>query len=203
MIAANWLLGSQLGPNLATHWNAAGEADGYGSPFTSLYFMPLLTMVLAVLILFIPRIDPLKVNIETFRSEYNVFVLVFAGFMFYVHSLTLAWNLGWRFNMNALLVPVIGVFFIFTGWIIGKAKRNFFIGIRTPWTLANDEVWNKTHQLGGKLFIASGLLTAATIFYPAAAIWVLLITSIGSALIATVYSYLVFREIEKRSEPAK
>lgn len=196
LMIAGALLSNQMGARLATHWNAAGEANGYGSTFMGLYFLPVLTMVLTGLILFVPGIDPLKINIEKFRYEYNLFVLFFAGFMYYVHSLTLAWNIGLHFSMNALLTPALGVFFILTGMMIRKAKRNFFIGIRTPWTLTNDEVWDKTHRLGGKLFIASGLLTVATVFYPAVAIWVLLITAIGSAIIATVYSYLEFRKVE-------
>ena len=196
LMAASALLGRQMGASLATHWNAAGEADKYGSTFMGLYFMPVLTMFLTVLLLFVPGIDPLKANIEKFRPDYNLFVLVFAGFMYFVHSLTLAWNIGLRFSMNALLTPAFGVFFILTGMMVRKAKRNFFIGIRTPWTLANDEVWDKTHQLGGKLFIASGLITAATIFYPAVSMWVLLITAVGSAIVATVYSYVEFRKIE-------
>jgi uncharacterized membrane protein len=116
--------------------------------------------------------------------------------MYYVHSLGLAWNIGLHFSMNTLLIPALGVFFILTGMMMRKAKRNFFIGIRTPWTLANDVVWDKTHQLGGKLFIASGLLTAASIIYPPSVVWVLLVTAIGSAIISTVYSYLVFRKLE-------
>jgi len=196
MLVASTLLSRQMGANLATHWNAAGEADGYGSNFMGLYLLPVITIVMTAFLLFVPKIDPLKANIESFRSEYNLFVLFFAGFMVYVHSLTLAWNIGLHFSMNTLLIPAFGLFFILTGRMIRKAKRNFFIGIRTPWTLANDEVWGKTHQLGGKLFIVSGLLTAASIIYPPAAIWVLLTTGIGAAIVSTIYSYVVFREVE-------
>jgi uncharacterized membrane protein len=196
LMAASTLLSNRMGASMATHWNAAGEANGYGSRFTGLYFLPLLTIILTAFILAVPSIDPLKANIETFRSDYHIFVLVFAGFMYYVYSLTLVWNLGLHFSMNALLTPAFGLFFILTGRLMLKAKRNYFIGIRTPWTLANDEVWRKTHQLGGKLFIISGILTAATILYPPAALYVLLATSIVAANIAIVYSYLEFRKIE-------
>ena len=196
LMTAGTLLSNRMGASLATHWNAAGEADGYGSSFSGLYLLPLLTILLTALILAIPSIDPLKANIESFKSDYTLFVLAFAGFMFYVYSLTLVWNLGLHFSMNALLTPAIGLFFILTGRLLLKAKRNYFIGIRTPWTLANDEVWRKTHQFGGKLFIFSGILTTATILYPPAALYVLLITSLLSALIAYIYSYIEFRKIE-------
>jgi uncharacterized membrane protein len=199
MLAISYLLVPSMGPNLAIHWNAEGVADSYGTPFTALYLIPLMTMALSIMLMFIPGIDPLKVNIATFRSQYNVFVIFFAGFMYYVHGLSLAWNLGLRFSMNAMLAPAMGLFFIIAGMLLLKAKRNYFIGIRTPWTLASDIVWEKTHQMGGRLFIASGVLTLACILYPSATPFVLLVTAIGSALISIVYSYLEFRKIEKRT----
>jgi uncharacterized membrane protein len=203
LIIGSYVIGQNLGPNLATHWNAAGEADGYGSTFMALYFLPLLTMVMSLLILFIPGIDPLKANVAKFRPEYNLFVLGFAGFMYYVHGLSMAWNMGAKFSMNAMLAPAFGLFFILTGMIIKKAKRNYFIGIKTPWTLANDTVWEKTHQLGGNLFIASGVLTIACLLYPPATSMVLLVTALGAAFISVVYSYLEFRKIEKTTQIEK
>lgn len=185
--------------NLAMHWNTEGEADSFGTPFEALYLLPLMTIGLSLILLFIPAIDPLKANIAMFRSEYHAFVLFFAGFMYYVHGLTLAWNLGYSFSMNAMLTPAIGLFFMLTGMVLLKAKRNYFIGIRTPWTLANDVVWEKTHQMGGRLFIASGILTLACIIYPAATPFVLLVTAIGAALISIIYSYFEYRKIEKNT----
>lgn len=203
LMVGGYLMGQNLGPNLATHWNAAGEADGYGTSFMALYFLPLMTMVLSLLILFVPGIDPLKANIATFRPEYNMFVLGFAGFMYYIHGLSLAWNLGAKFSMNAMMAPAIGLLFILVGMVLKKAKRNYFIGIKTPWTLANDTVWEKTHQLGSKLFIASGVLTIACVFVPSATMFVLLVTALGAAAITIVYSYLEFRKIEIKTRTDK
>jgi uncharacterized membrane protein len=198
LMAGGYFMGQNMGPNLATHWNAAGEADGYGTTFMALYFLPVITMGLSLLILFVPGIDPLKANIATFRSEYNIFVLGFAGFMYYIHGLSLAWNLGAKFSMNAMMAPAFGLFFILVGLVLKKAKRNYFIGIKTPWTLANDTVWEKTHKLGSKLFMASGVLTIACVLYPPATSFVLLVTALGAALITVVYSYFEFRNIEKK-----
>jgi uncharacterized membrane protein len=199
MGAGYWLLGSK--ELLATHWDAAGEANGYGGSFMGLYFIPLLTMALAALIAAVPVIDPLKANVEKFRPELNLFIAAFSAFMLYVHGLTLAWNAGAKFSMTGMMAPGFGLLFLIMGMVIRKAKRNYFIGIRTPWTLANDTVWEKTHDLGGQLFIASGVLTMACVFFPFAAIFVLLVTSLGSSLITMVYSYLEFRKIEKNALP--
>ena len=199
LLIAGYQLAPSMATPLATHWNAAGEADGFGSQFAAVYFLPLLTMALSLLIMFVPAVDPLKANVTAFRSEYNVFVLFFATFMYYVHGLSLAWNLGLRFSMNAMLTPAIGLFFVLAGMLLLKARRNYFIGIRTPWTLANDTVWDKTHQMGGRLFIASGVLTTACVIFPAAAPVVLMVTILGAALITIVYSYLEYRKIEKHA----
>jgi uncharacterized membrane protein len=195
MVAGYVVCGNNL--NLAIHWNAAGEADGYGSSFMALYFIPLLTMAIAALIAAVPVIDPLKANVEKFRRELNLFIAAFSAFMFYVQGLTLAWNAGLKFSMTGMMAPGMGLLFVAVGMVIRKAKRNYFIGIRTPWTLANDVVWEKTHEIGGQLFIVSGILTLVCVFFPNAAIFVLLVTAVGSSLITMVYSYLEYRKIEK------
>lgn len=199
VLIGSYTLGQNMGPRLATHWNANGEADAFGGTFTALYLIPLMAMGFSLLLAAIPSIDPLKVNIEKFRAEYNLFILGFAGFIFYIHGLTMAWNLGLKFSMNVLLAPAFGFFFILTGIILMKAKRNYFIGIKTPWTLANDVVWEKTHQLGGRLFVGSGVLTLACIIYPPAISYVILATALGCAFITILYSYFEFRKIEKNT----
>lgn len=197
MMGAGYLLQGSMGSTLATHWNAAGEEDGYGSTLMALYFLPLLTIGVSILIAGMPLIDPLKHNVDQFRKEYNLFLLGFAGFMYYIQGLTLAWNVGLKFSMTGLMAPGFGLLFIITGLMIRKAKRNYFIGIKTPWTLANDVVWDKTHDIGSKLFIVSGVLTTVCVFFPGAVIFSLLFTALASALITVVYSYFEFRKLEK------
>jgi len=86
-----------------------------------------------------------------------MFIVLIVLFMLYIHALTLAWSLGYQnFRMSAAMLPFMGILFIFIGTMLRQAKRNFFIGIRTPWTLSSDSVWDKTHQLGSILFMISG-----------------------------------------------
>ena len=89
-------------------------------------------------------------------------------------------------------------FFIFIGFILRKVKRNFFIGIRTPWTLSSDVVWDKTHKLGSKLIIHSGIITLIGIFFQNYMLWFILTPIIVSAIILLIYSYLEFRKEEKK-----
>jgi uncharacterized membrane protein len=125
-------------------------------------------------------------------------VLIIA-FMLYIHGLTLAWSLGYQdFKMSAAMLPFMGVLFIAVGFMLRKAKRNFFIGIRTPWTLSNDTVWDKTHQLGSILFLVSGALTIIGGFIGGmTAFWLMYVPLIGSSLFLVIYSYVLYREETK------
>jgi uncharacterized membrane protein len=188
-------LWNQLPDQMASHWNANDEVDGTMPKFWGVFMMPIITMGMLALFLVLPNIDPLKANIAQFRESFNLFILVIVAFMLYVHALTLAWSLGYQdFKMSAAMLPFMGVLFIAVGWMLKKAKRNFFIGIRTPWTLSSDMVWDKTHQLGSTLFMASGVLVIVGGFFGGTtAFWLMFIPLIGSSLFLVVYSYVLYR----------
>jgi uncharacterized membrane protein len=183
-----------LPQQVASHWNAQGQVNGYSGRLSGLVLLPAMAIGIGLLLLFIPEIDPLKANIQLFRSEYNGFIAVFALFLFYLHILTVAINLGLAISLNQLMFPAIGFLIFYMGLLLGKAHRNYFIGIRTPWTLNSDTVWNKTHRLGSKLFEVAGAITLMGIFFSQYAVYILLITILGAALITTVYSYFAFRQ---------
>ncbi len=138
----------QLPARVPSHWNAAGEVDGYSSRTFGAFGLPLIMLGLTVLLLGLPRIDPLKKNIEGFLPEYHVFVAVFELFFLLIYAQTILWALGTELSINVVMSIGCGALFMCVGWMIGRAKRNFFIGIRTPWTLMNEEVWDRTHALG-------------------------------------------------------
>jgi uncharacterized membrane protein len=120
-------------------------------------------------------------------------MLAFALFFFYLYALTTLLNLGFQFSLNQFLVPGFGIFIYCCGVLLGKAKRNYFIGIRTPWTLSSDTVWAKTHLLGGLLFKVSGVIAILGILSPNLAILFLLVPLMVASTITVVYSYLLFR----------
>lgn len=193
-VIAGALFWNQLPEQMASHWNANDEVDGYMSKFWGVWMMPLFTLGMFALFLIIPNIDPLKANIAQFRGVFNIFILFITAFMLYMHGLTLAWSLGYQFRMSAAMLPFMGLLFIFIGYMLRQAKRNWFIGIRTPWTLSSDTVWDKTHQLGSVLFIASGAFAfAGSFFGGAAAMWLTLVPVMGSALFLVVYSFVLYQ----------
>ena len=193
------LLWNQLPEQMASHWDVNDQVNGYMPKFWGLFLMPLVTLGMLVLFLIIPEIDPLKTNIAQFREVFNLFIALIIGFMIYVHGLTLAWSLGYHdFKMSMAMLPFMGLLFIAIGFMLRKAKRNFFIGIRTPWTLSSDRVWDETHRLGAILFMASGVLAVIGGFFGGmVAFWMLFVPLIGSTLFLLVYSYVLYRRETK------
>ena len=196
---AGLLLWNRLPEQMASHWDINDQVNGYMSKFWGVWMMPLITLGMFVLFLVIPSIDPLKANIAQFREAFNLFIVLIVAFMLYIHALTLAWGLGHTdFKMSTSMLPAMGLLFIFIGFMLRKAKRNFFIGIRTPWTLSSDYVWDKTHQLGAILFMASGVLAfIGGMFGGMTAFWFLFVPLIGSTIFLLVYSYVLYQQETK------
>lgn len=184
----------QMPEKIASHWNAQGEVDGYMSKFWGLFLMPFISIGLFLLFVLIPRIDPLKANIEKFRKYYDGFVVLMIVFLFYLYLLTIFWNINIRFNIVQLLAPAFGIVFYYTGILIENAKRNWFIGIRTPWTLSSEKVWDKTHKIGSKLFKISGLVTVFGTFFQRYAIFFVVIPVILVTIYTIIYSYFEYKE---------
>ena len=195
---AGFLLTNQLPDPMPSHWNAAGEVDGYMSKAWGIWMMPIFTFVITLILAFVPSIDPLKANIEQFRSFYNFFIVGFVIYMMYVYGLTLAAALGAQFNMTYMMLPVMGLLFIALSFLIQNAKRNFFIGIRTPWTLSSDEVWDKTHALGAKAFRIGGFTAMLSILFGEPGFWLFMAATLLSAFVPVVYSYILWRRLERK-----
>jgi len=198
-IIAGLLLWDQLPAQMASHWNMNDQVDGYMPKFWGVFLMPVVILGMLGLFHVIPNIDPLKANIAQFRGAFNLFIVLISAFMLYMHGLTIAWSLGYQnFKMSAAMLPFMGVLFFFIGYMLKQAKRNFFIGIRTPWTLSSDTVWDKTHQLGSVLFMLSGALAIVGSFLGGEfAFWLFFVPLMGSTLALVLYSYVLYRSETK------
>jgi uncharacterized membrane protein len=196
---AGLLLWNRLPDPMASHWNVNDQVNGYMTKFWGVFLLPLVTLGMYLLFLVVPSIDPLKANIAQFREAFNLFITLLVAFMVYLYGLTLAWNLGYNnFKMSGAMLPAIGLLFIFIGFMLRQAKRNFFIGIRTPWTLSSDTVWNETHRLGAVLFMICGVLALLGGFFGGAtAFWMMFAPIIGSTVFLLVYSYVLYQRETK------
>lgn len=198
IIAISFGIGAYLYPSapdlMPSHWNVHGQVDGYSSKAVGLFLMPVISLVMFLLFLLLPKIDPLKENIKKFREYFDRFILLLILFLFYMYILTILWTAGQRFDMGQFMAPMMGVLFFYAGILMEKAKRNWFIGIRTPWTLSSDKVWDKTHKLGSKLFKISGICAILGFFLPKFVFSLIFFPVIISALYTFLYSYLVYRK---------
>jgi len=198
IVLASFLVGIYIYPSLperiVSHWNAAGQPDGYMDRFWGAYLMPFISAGLFLLFLAIPRIDPKRANIEKFRPYFDRFIILLFGFLLYIYLLTLLWNLGWRFDFVQLLVPPLAAIFYYSGVLIENAKQNWFIGIRTPWTLSSENVWDSTHKLGGKLFKISGIIALLGVVLKEYAFLFILLPVLSAGFYSIVYSYLEYQK---------
>jgi uncharacterized membrane protein len=179
-----------------THWNIRGEVDGWGSKYINLFLIPSIALAAYLLMSFLPAIDPFRKNYEKFAKPYLYFKIFLAFFFIYLEIFLLYASV--RFNPpqgNLMFAIPFSLLLCFIGWILPQLKRNFFIGIKTPWSLVSDDNWKKTHVFGGKAFILAGVASLIASFFGGVASFIILI---GGALIAAfsavVYSYLIYRK---------
>jgi uncharacterized membrane protein len=185
---------------VVSHWNAAGQADGYMSKFWGLFLIPFIMTGFVAMFAILPRIDPYKKNYEKFRDYYEGFILLFVLFMLAIQIQIILWSIGYQISPNLTFPVLIGILFIYIGFLLGHAEQNWFVGIRTPWTLSSKTVWKKTHQIGGKLFIIAGFIACAGIFAGKNALWFILIPVLAVAGYTVVYSYIEFQKELKSGE---
>lgn len=202
IIALSFIIGLFFYPympeRMASHWDEQGVVNGYMSKFWGIFMIPVMSLALALLFLLLPKIDPLKANIEKFRKYFDWFIIIFLLFMLYIYMITILWNLGARFNMFQLMIPAMGLLFFYLGLLLQKAKRNWFIGIRTPWTMSSDRVWDKTHKLGAKLYMFAGIIALFGILLPRIAIWLVLVPVIIVSIYTVIYSYVIYKREKKK-----
>jgi uncharacterized membrane protein len=198
IIVLSFLIGAYFYPQIpdafASHWNAAGEVDSYAPKLWGILTLPVIIVILLIFIVFIPRIDPLRANIEKFREYYDTFAVIVAVFFFYLYLLIILWNIGVKFDLMQLLSPAFAVLLYYSGVITENSKRNWFIGIQTPWTMSNDRVWNKTNKLCGKLSKAAGVIALLGIFFPYYEVLIIAVPVIVLAVYSVIYSYIEYQK---------
>lgn len=178
------------------HWNAAGEVDGYGGRFSGLLLLPLLALGIYLLLRYIPRIDPARANYASFARTYmtiRIVFLVYMAFIYFVLNLAIANEEN--VAVDKFIFGAVAVLFLILGGAMGKFRPNWFVGIRTPWTLTSKRSWVKTHRAGGWVFIASGLLMlGGAVFDGELALYIMFGVLFGGIIFLVVYSYIVWRD---------
>lgn len=195
MLAVTGWLYPALPDPVPTHWNLVGEADGFTPKPWGALIHPFMLLGIWALFKLIPVISPRGFRLDEFMGTVRVIQLVMLGVMSVIGMVSLLAAIGWNVRIQWVVPLCVAVLFIVLGNYLGKVRRNFFIGVRTPWTLANEEVWNRTHRLAGWLFVLSGLLViaATTAGWPA---WLGITALVSAGLVPVVYSFWLYHRLE-------
>lgn len=198
-----WLYPS-LPQRIPTHWNIKGEIDGYGDKSWALFLLPGTMVPLMLLFYFLPALSPKHFEVDSFRSTYLYIMVLVTAMFAYFHGLTLyaVWkntrHTG-EFDLTRPMIAGMFLFFALLGNVMGKIRKNFYIGVRVPWTLASDRVWNDTHRLAAWVMVASGLV-GFVLTVSGLSLILALVVCIGSMMIPMVYSFFHYKALECAGE---
>ncbi len=188
----------QLPNEVPLHWNAQGEADRYGSKLVGALMLPLINLGVYILLLLLPRLDPRKRNYQFFQGPYFYLRIGLAGFFSAIYIASMLQTQGYQIIDGKVIISLVMLLLIFLGNFLKNIRSNYFVGIRTPWTLENPEVWKRTHALGGKLMFYSGILGLIAILFAPNAQWympIVMSVIVISVLVPVVYSYFVYKQL--------
>jgi uncharacterized membrane protein len=202
-VAATAWLYPGLPDRIPTHWNFKGEVDGYGGKWT-LFLLPVMTAPLLALFYFLPALSPRHFGVESFRSTYLYIMAVTIGLFVFMQAVLLytveRFVHGDRsFDIGRAFFAGVFLFFALMGNVMGKVRKNFYIGIRTPWTLASERVWNDTHRLAAWVMTTAGLIGFAMTIV-GLPFWASFVLLIGSMLGLLVYSFVHYRALERAGQ---
>lgn len=179
---------------MASHWGVNGQVDGYSSTLFNVLLFPLLQIFLFLLFYFIPKVDPKRKNIIKFEDKFNIFIYSILIFMLLLQVYVYLWNIGVEIPIDVVMPLLMGGLFYIIGSMIKDAKQNYTVGIRTPWTLSSEIVWDKTHILGGKLYKVSGFLSILSIFIPSYSFFVVITSILISTILLFIYSFIEYKK---------
>ena len=185
---------TRLPDPMVIHWNTSGEPDGYGSRAFGTFLLPVTILFIWGMMLVIPKVDPRRANIEQFRETYDTLVIAIIAVTCLLQVGILGSALGWPISVGRLAPVAIGSLFIVLGTLMPRIRSNFFMGIRTPWTLSSETVWVRTHRVGGIAMIAVGLLLAlAGLFGTRSWLFVAIGGTGALVILVLVYSYFAWK----------
>lgn len=183
-------------PNPApSHWNAAGKIDGYSSPVFMCLLMPVMMAFILLLLSVLPKMSPEKFKVDSWVRVYNVIMVAVVAMEGAMHFMILNATRNSALFSPKFLLCLLFLFFAVMGNLIGKVRRNFWVGVRTPWTLSNETVWNIVHRRAGQLWVVVGVL-GAILTLAGLPFWLSFGLLMVSAFVPVVHSYVVWKRIE-------
>ena len=192
---------NSLPEQVPMHWNLKGEIDDYGSKYSLIGMVFLLPVLTYVLMLVVPKIDPKK-RMESMGGKYNQFKFILVTFMSVLALFIIYISNNKTLSNPNLIVVLVGTLFVFMGNYFKVIKQNYFIGIKTPWTLESEEVWKLTHLLAGKMWVIGGIIIViCSLILPENINFYFLISiTTVISIVPIVYSYLIYKKLKNTNE---
>lgn len=181
---------NKLPKELPIHFNSAGEIDNHGSKAFVVFFIPLFLWAMHLLAGFISLADPKKQNISDKMFLLILFIVPSAAI--FISVVTYSAAFGINISVNLLGNLFLGIVFLVIGNYLPKSRQNYSIGIKLPWTLSDVENWNKTHRLGGIVWLLCGIILLVNAFLDIP--WIIPIVIATAVLLPTVYSYILYKK---------
>lgn len=188
-VLAGLIFWDSLPDRMPTHWNSAGEIDGWSSKAFAVFGLPLILAAVQWICLLATSVDPKKEN-HSEKVLHLIFWIV-PALSVLLNTVTYAAALGKEIRMNLIMPVFIGFLIAVIGNYLPKCRHNYTIGIKVPWTLNSEENWNRTHRFAGRIWLICGIAMMLAGFFEI--IWILIVFMLLMVLIPVIYSYLLYR----------
>jgi uncharacterized membrane protein len=190
-----------LPPRVPIHWNLQGQVDGYGGKTLSTLLTPAIMTGLWLLLAALPWLSPQQFKLDTFQPTYWFIACAVLAMLAYIHGLLLWAALRGGLDITRTMLAGVLLMFGALGVVLTDVKRNFWVGVRTPWTLASERVWDDTHRVAAWLFVIAAAAGLVIVVLPLPLPTVTL-TIISLILLATIgpvfYSLIHYKQLERR-----
>ncbi|WP_435790930.1 SdpI family protein [Clostridium sp.] len=190
-----------LPDKMPIHWNTEGQIDGYSGKFIGAFGIPLMNLAFYFLFIFLPYLDPKKENYVKFKGAYKLIRYSFHILFTCIQASILMVALGYPVNIGMFVGVAVSLLFVVIGNVMGKFKHNYFVGIKTPWTLANEEVWTKTHRMAAPLWVVGGIISGifAIILDGKSYFYIVLLIVVSAiSIVPILYSFVIFKQLNKK-----
>ena len=199
VLAATAVAYPHLPNTVPTHWDAHGNVNGWSAKWTLFTTVPGMMATILLLFAALPWLSPKHFEVDSFRSTYLYIMVMILAMMAYMHALMLAAGLSWMVDVGRAIEGGVCLLIALLGNVMGKVRRNFYVGIRTPWTIANEQVWNATHRFAAKTFFVGGLLGLIGVILRAP-FWLPMTMILIGALAPVIHSLVFYKQLERRGE---
>jgi uncharacterized membrane protein len=194
MIIGTLVVWDGLPDRMPTHWNARGEVDGWSSRWFGAFLVPGIALAMWAFLPLLRKLDPRSENYERFEETFFLIVNSIVLFMGAMHAVILSAALGWIVDMSRVMLIMIGLMFIVLGNFLPRLRSNWWMGVRTPWTLENERVWRETHRLAGWTFVLGGAVAVLAVLLPAPLRFPIGFAGLMvGAILPVIWSYVLWR----------